>query len=237
MIISDKHKYLFIELPRTGTSSISRELIENYNGRPILHKHATYKEFLKKADLEQRRYRTFSCIRNPIDRMVSFYVKCKTGFYDNRFQPNHKKNLYDRLFLIPRVRFIKETDAEFDEFLIRFHNLPYIDWSILDHDHFNHIIRFENLNEDFQNVIRSIGLNVVRNLPQTNVTLEKGEFTTYLNPQKARLYIKIFGPAMHIMGYKFPEFIENQSIPSRVWIKFHLIRTMKKIYWINRPYF
>ena len=49
MVISHRHRYLFVELPRTGSTAIHRELIELYDGTAILQKHATYEDFLRGA--------------------------------------------------------------------------------------------------------------------------------------------------------------------------------------------
>ena len=38
MIISHRHRYVFVKLPRTGSSAVRRELRELYDGVPILHK-------------------------------------------------------------------------------------------------------------------------------------------------------------------------------------------------------
>ena len=49
MIISHKHKYVFIELPMTGSTAINNELRENYDGIYVLKKHSSYRDFLKDA--------------------------------------------------------------------------------------------------------------------------------------------------------------------------------------------
>lgn len=231
MVISDKYKFLFVELPRTGTTAISKELIENYEGKEILSKHSTYKEFLKIASAEQKNYRVFSCIRNPIDRTVSFYVKCAKGFYDNRFREGYKKRLYDKYYLIPRVKFIKDNKASFDQYLRKFHKWPYTDWSVLDHDKFDHIIRFENLNADFKKVLSKLGIKTVRDLPIQNITTDKKSFELYLNPENSELYIKVFGPALKNLGYPMPIKLRDEKIPNSVFVKYKIIKTLKCLYW------
>jgi len=49
MIISHEHRYVYIEVPHTGTSSIRRVLIEHYGGEPFLRRHANYTEFRQVA--------------------------------------------------------------------------------------------------------------------------------------------------------------------------------------------
>jgi hypothetical protein len=71
MIISHKHKFLFVELPLTASTAISRELRANYGGEKILFKHATYQDFLRVANTHEREYFVFSGLRNPLDKAVS----------------------------------------------------------------------------------------------------------------------------------------------------------------------
>jgi hypothetical protein len=230
MIISDRYRYLFVELPRTGTTAISKELVENYEGKPILHKHATYSQFLKSASEDQSKYFVFSCIRNPIDRIVSFYVKCAQGFYDYKFE-KQKLRLYEKYYLIPRVKFIQDRKTSFDEYLKTYHKWPYVDWSVLDHHKFNCTIKFENLNEDFKEVLNELGVAVKRDLPKTNVTTNKRKFEDYLTPESSELYAKIFGPAMCLTGYKMPFDLTKNDIPQKTWMKYYIIRTLKSFYW------
>tara|TARA_R110002124_G_scaffold175649_1_gene343464 strand:- start:41 stop:211 length:171 start_codon:yes stop_codon:yes gene_type:complete len=56
MIISHKYKYLFVEVPHTGSTSISEELVANYDGHPILKKHSQYIDFLRQASKEEKDY-------------------------------------------------------------------------------------------------------------------------------------------------------------------------------------
>ncbi|MFN3939913.1 MAG: hypothetical protein ACK4IY_04960, partial [Chitinophagales bacterium] len=61
MIISDKHKYVFVELPQTASSAIAKELVAMYDGKEILFKHALYRtDFLKFANEAQKKYRVIS---------------------------------------------------------------------------------------------------------------------------------------------------------------------------------
>lgn len=73
VIISDRHRYLFVELPRTGSTAVHRELKARYDGTPILTKHATYRDFLKVATENQKRYFVFSSVRNPLDDAVPLH--------------------------------------------------------------------------------------------------------------------------------------------------------------------
>ena len=75
MIISHKHRYLFIAVPRTGSNTISEELCEMYDGEPILEYHSNYFEFAQQCSKEEKNYFVFCSVRNPLDDAASLYMK------------------------------------------------------------------------------------------------------------------------------------------------------------------
>ena len=54
MIISHAHRYVFVEVPRTGSRAVATELREHYDGHEILRTHATYSDFLRQATDDER---------------------------------------------------------------------------------------------------------------------------------------------------------------------------------------
>jgi hypothetical protein len=90
LIISHQHRYLFVELPRTGSTAIRHELRELYDGTPILHKHSTYDEFRRQASVAELQYFVFSTVRNPLDDAVSRYFKLKT---DHNLRFSNRPNI------------------------------------------------------------------------------------------------------------------------------------------------
>ena len=204
MIISHKHKYLFVELPMTGSTAISRELCEQYDGVSIMHKHSTYYDFLKTANDEERKYFVFAGMRHPLDQVVSHYFKYKTDHRSQFTNPNylnrHKQNFLHRIAFgyqhMRRFTFTKENDADFASFFLKFYKIPYDNWSSMAHSQFDYIIRFENLSEDFSKVIELIGLPLKRTLPKKNKTAQKSEdfFEYYNTPELQERAMQVFGP-------------------------------------------
>jgi hypothetical protein len=207
MIISHRHRYVFVELPRTGSSAVRRELRELYDGVPILHKHSTYDEFRRQASEEERGYFVFSAIRNPLDDAVSRYFKLKT---DHRQQFSDSKRTKNRRLLNTVVdarmyRFLSTTDADFSTFFLHFYRLPYDTWASLDHRDMDYVMRFERLADDFEATLRRIGIEPVRPLPQHNVTGgRERSFADYYTPEARRRALRVFGPYMRRWGYEFP---------------------------------
>lgn len=234
MIISHKHKYLFVELPRTGTTAIHDELIKNYDGEEILLKHATYRDFLKVASEEEKNYFVFSCIRNPMDRVVSLFLKLQnpTGQF-NKTQYRRSKTISAIVFN-KRIRYIQKYNPSFANYFKKFYHLPYDDWSSLDHHRFDFILRFENLNNDFQTLLKKIGLKKVRDLPTINKTASKKVYVDYFTPDIQKKACKIFGPFMQKFEYEFPSDWITCHLNQWDYLKYKFWSNVLKIYWTSK---
>ena len=53
MIISHKYRFVFVGLPFSASSAISKELNLMYEGKARLSKHSLYQDFLKDAEAEE----------------------------------------------------------------------------------------------------------------------------------------------------------------------------------------
>ena len=234
MVISHLHRYLYVEVPRTGSSAISRELRENYGGEQILRKHATYRDFLRQATEDERTYFTFSGVRNPLDVAVTRYVHLRENAKEHFTDPHHvrvRNSLASRLER--RIyAWVQETGADFPTFLRRWYVLPWDTWTSLDHKRMDMVIRFESLADDFADAIRRIGLEPVRPLPVVNATPGKDrDFAGYYTPDAQKRAVWVFGPYMEEWGYAFPGEWGNVRVPwwSRLLVRG--VRFVRGVYW------
>lgn len=234
MVISHEHKYLFIELPRTGSTAISRELCQYYGGKRILRKHATYHDFLKQASPEERQYFVFSGIRNPLDDIVSHYFKLKTNHREFYTDPNAKKKFRLAEMLDKRLfNQIQKHNLSFEEFFLKFYVFPYNNWASSARKHYDYIIRFENISQDFAKVISLLGLDLARPLPARNSTSDRERsFASYYTPRAIAHARRIFGPFMKEWGYEFPPEWGSMELSRWNEIEFQLTTTFRQIYWI-----
>ena len=234
MIIGHEHKYLFVELPRTGSTAISRELCQQYGGERILRKHSTYFDFLKVAEPEEREYFVFSTIRNPLDDAVSRYYKLRTN-HNRRF--TDPKKVQNRTNLAERIestlfRFVRENDVDFDAFFRRSYVLPYNNWATISRDHYDYIIRFENLQDDFDHVLRLIGIEPKRRLPERNPTAKrKRDYAMYYSDETIPRAKRIFGPFMQIWDYEFPPEWGDASVSWWNRLAFDFVNIFRRVYW------
>jgi hypothetical protein len=246
MIVSHQRRYVFIELPLTGSTAIAKELVECYGGESFLKKHSTYQDFERAMGPKAKNYFVFSGIRNPLDQVVSHYMKLQTdhkGRYsrlENGTRPGERGLHFSVLRWVQRRRyqFVNGDKQDFRNFLFRFYRLPYSNWSIVSHKQFNSVIRFEALTEDFERTLKAIGIEPVRPLPVRNRTKDKEDWTTYYHdPAVRRHAIRVFGPFMREWGYPFPADWEVQkSTEMAGQTLYSVLNVFRGFYWRHLRY-
>lgn len=235
MIISHKHRYVFVEFPRTGTTAVSKELCQNYDGARILNKHSTYQEFLKAASPEEKKYFVFTSIRNPLDDAVSHYFKLRTDHRErytaNRMKVRNRKRLAERLDVY-LYSYIQRENMDFPTFFRRFYVIPYNNWSTMSLKRYDYIMRFESLQEDFASVLSALGIEPIRPLPHRNVTGQrKKEYWMYYTPEIIPRARRIFGPFMKRWNYEFPKQWGEQPVTLWNELEFEFFTLWRRLYW------
>jgi len=135
-IFIPEHKTLFIHIPKTAGTSISNWINNNFISKEIQSKHTQ----ISKISLENF---SFACVRNPYDRLISWYnFRLAKAYRDNNIPGNREFMLY-----------CQENDG-FETFVNDSNKTPgllnSIWWtqkSFIDHN--TVILKFENLDEDF----------------------------------------------------------------------------------------
>jgi hypothetical protein len=187
VVISHDYRYVFIEIPNTGSWSIRQELCLHYGGEPILHKHASYPEFQRGAGNQAQSYFVFATIRHPLDEVVSRYFKLKTDkggvFSDQSSVQDLRTDYVDH----EKYQFLQETGASFAEYFRAFHHRPYSNMIDLSRLYLDYVIRFERLQEGYAEVLGTLGLQQVRLVPQVNRTrLRRCAWQDYLRRISSR---------------------------------------------------
>jgi hypothetical protein len=198
MIISHAHRYIFLETPRTGSSAIHAELVQHYDGEPILHKHANYWE-LPKA-IRDLGYFVFAGVRNPLDDAASLYQKLLSDHHDytNPASIRINKRLR-RLF-----RAVHRPGATFLTYLSAAYPHPHCSRISANKKYCNGFIRFENLQQDFASILRAVGLAKKRDIPVKNSTSGKRHYSEYYGFADEAQIARTFGPFMIEWNYAQP---------------------------------
>ena len=218
-MISDKHKYVFVHVPKCGGSSIELNLlareniyINNFikNGFSKLTPWQKKKYNLGREDMgvasqhlkinqyepqKAKNYFTFSFVRNPWDRMVSEY------FYIKKSRGTHCEN-----------EFFSKTFPSFRSFVINnglqcawpSHRFQQIDFVLnpMTNQMVDFIGRFENLNRDFRYVCQRIGFKKFTRLKQRNPTCHK-KYRHYYDTETKNIIAHKFRRDIEYFKYTF----------------------------------
>lgn len=242
MVISDTHRFVFVNLPQTASTAISRELVGQYDAREFCFKHALWRtDFRKAANAEQLGYRVISGLRNPMDITVSTYFKVRSDHEQRYSQAGANKIQHGFLRKHLMYRWNRRSHAEivgrnlsFSQWFLRNHKVPYASWAILDHHRFDKVIRYEHLQADFADALRILGVEQKRPLPVGNKTAKEGRhFTAYFDTDEARRHAKfIFGPYMEQFGYSFPEDWDHLQVPRSAFVAYRGLNLARKFFWL-----
>lgn len=176
MVISRENRYIFIAVPKTGTTSIEKLLTKydpsarrfgiTIDGKEYSFKgHGTALHIKKELGDQYSNFRTFGFVRNPYSRLVSSYYFYKKG--GKQSEERRKTKV---------IRELKIQSAKLVPFKLWTLMYPYKSNREYFVDENNNIIvdyigTFENLLEDLTKIFSSINLDIpINELSHTNKT-------------------------------------------------------------------
>jgi len=207
MVISDVNRYVFVEVPQTASSALAAELVENYAGRRIFRKHTDYMEFYRTATTAERNYRVLATVRNPLDIVVSKFIKARDD-HRNSYGSNTGRAAPWGYRFRPEARefaFLAKHGADFEKYARKFYPRVYNGRACLLPEH-AHVLRYERLAAEFPAWLESMGLGLVRPLPHKHATEGRGrDFSEWYQGDLRTHAVRVFEPYMRHWGYQFPE--------------------------------
>jgi len=233
MIISHKHKYIFIGLPFSGSSAISKELIEHYDGELLMAKHTNINHLLKSKNINIQDYFVFAVYRDPIDILNTAYSKFvnnSKGVFTNKkfFLENggHVSIRKRRLF-----KKIQEEHLTFYQFIsTSLKNIPYDNVFSLNEPYLNYVINFENLSENFKYALSHIEIKPKRDLPVYNKTSKKLEHSYNSMDKIPILIVPYLKRNMPLFSYSHNDSINEFMLR----ILFHILHPLRKYLWLKK---
>ena len=237
MIISHKYKFLFIGLPFSASSAISKELHLNYNGEPFLRKHSMYYEFKNLATQDELNYFVFAVLRNPMEIAITVYEKMKANAKGNFTNP--ELFLENGGYITKKQRnkfnFIKDNNSTFQEYFIKFHQKPYDNLSSLTIKNCDFVIKYETIARDYQLALIKAGVSNPKPLPVANKTVgKKNDLLEYYTNDIKEISIAVFGPFLEKYNYSFPKEWGEVKIPLKSKLEFLILGFLRKL---NQKYF
>ena len=200
-MISLHKRFLFVHVPKTAGNSI-QSVLRDYSEDQLValrkeqdgierfglrnpscknKKHSTLSEYHDALGDEQfRNLYKFTCVRNPWDRMVSYYFTPT----QNPEEWNRKKfrGIISKAVSMPD--YLRLDDGEEDPF-----------------DNVNYIMRFESLADDFRAVCKAIGISP-STLPQYNRS-SRDHYSKYYDDEIRELVRTRFAAEIERFNYTF----------------------------------
>ncbi len=203
IVLSTRHRFLFIHVPKTGGNSIQSVLlpysddqiallaphhdgIERFEIRSStlsIHKHSTLLEY--ENQLEPSEFSSLIKVcgaRNPWDRCVSHFFSPHRGPIS--WNPSDFTTFIESAVL-PLSHYIKTRPGGDNAF-----------------ENIDYFIRFEHIKEDFQGFCASTGLYRL-DLPHLNRSSRRDYRSYYQSEEAVRLVQKKFQDEIEYFGYKF----------------------------------
>ena len=202
-MISFQKSFLFVHIPKTAGNSIQSALrdysedqlvalrkeqdgIERFglrNPKYKIRKHSTLREYRDTLGDEQfRKLYRFACVRNPWDRMVSYY-----------FTPTQSAESWDR----EKFHGIISNAISVGDYL-RLNQNEKNPFANVDY-----IMRFENLANDFRTVCNQLDISPVT-LPQYNRSMRE-HYSKYYDDELREFVRNRFTEDIERFGYTFEE--------------------------------
>lgn len=189
-----KFGFLFIGVPKTGTTSIQRSL---HNRTDLYHDHYTYFEEYKRHDVELLdSFYQFSIIRNPYDRFVSM------AYQWARDAKKHEKDI-NKICEMIRGKNQEELDKINEMFNPQWHYL----WKEGEGVKIRNIWRFENLNAEYEEFARIYNVysrfKIPTHLLKENVSQSRTlDWRIELNSESIAIINDVYRQDFEIFGYE-----------------------------------
>jgi len=203
LVISFQKQFLFIHIPKTAGNSIQSILrdysedqivalrggqdgIERFglrNPRYKVKKHSTLADYRTAlGEAEFANLYKFTCVRNPWDRMVSYYFTPRQNM-DTWDRKRFRKLISKAVSVADYLRLNKDDEDPFA-------NVDYI-------------MRFEKLADDFRAVCAALDIQATE-LPQYNRSTRE-HYSKYYDNALRKLVRKRFAAEIERFGYTFEE--------------------------------
>ena len=193
MILSHKHRFIFVAIGKTGTTSIESYLRTLPIVKNRAPKHFSLQEIINSYE-NVCDYLKFAFARNPFDRAVSMYFQWKKPHSEYKDKYGTRKMLFDLANKYSFKKFIANTGA----FHFNGHHMvEKINYEI------DFIGRFEKLQEDFNQACDIIGISRCK-LPHLNKTTRK-HYTEYYDDEARQIVAEIFTKDLEVVGYEYGE--------------------------------
>ena len=189
---------LFIHIPKTAGTSINRTLELPRPNRPKFKKHYNISELVQLLPPEVlTRAFVFSVVRNPWDRLVSFYFFRRTVYLNRKSERTPKRDQHFSSF--EHWVYAEQEAGTLGKVNLR----PQWEW-FYDRDDqpvVNFIGRFERIEADFQRLCEQLGLPPIA-LEFHNKSRRPADYRELYNKHLYKLVEEVYWRDIELFGYR-----------------------------------
>lgn len=210
MIITGKYKLGFVHIPKTSGTSLKnwfKNIVKSRNDAEIkeVGYHSTLPEMQLPSD-----YRSVAVIRNPWDRMVSFYEfskYCEKNEFGKNGgailmgEPSKQMDFNEWMLHAHKYYWITTTYDKFNSVRQPFWFTPLTPQTIWLPQDPDILIRYEKLGEGYQKLHNIMQTDA--KIPHIFKTEKHGSYREYYNDQSRELVAKYFALDIDRWGYTF----------------------------------
>ena len=225
MIISRKYKFIFISIPKTGTTSVesslqhlktiplSKEILPHSSERrfgperKLILKHITLKELKKHCIDSLDNYFSFTFVRNPWERELSgYFYRIKMVKYWKQSAIKKSSEWYDVYKKYVNTLSGCDTFSDWVAYEAyrckrlkkpKWNSSTQLSWA----KDVSFIGKFENLQEDFNTICDKIGIPRQK-LPHKNKSQHK-HYTEYYDDETRQIVAEKYAKDIEYFGYEF----------------------------------
>ena len=207
MRISYTHRFVLIRVQRAASTSI-RWAVDPYSDAYDAPTHSKGMELRSDLGEIYDKFITFTFIRNPWDRLVSYYHYWIRKDKDSLHQRVMKsfESFAEYLTHLMQQDYLPIPQDDLAVYKFYYNPLPspdpQIDYVVDNNDKFivDFIGRFENLAEDFCYICNILGLNV--ELPEHNISAHD-DYKSYFNDQQRKYVENLYKRELEVFNYTF----------------------------------
>lgn len=216
MLINKNKKFIFIHVQKTAGVSLERVLQREFPDTTQWHgRHGRVVDGLSEMPIKEwKEYFSFAFVRNPWDRMVSWYAMIKTAQSKLPFSQRFKRNP----FTSELWNYAINNSHNFESFLenctdtvrdlgcnksFAFNQLDYLvdaDGNIA----VDFIGRFESISSDSIHVFKRLDFDLIGGLPRLNQT-KHAHYSKWYNEKSKALIADRFAKDIELFGYQFEQ--------------------------------
>jgi chondroitin 4-sulfotransferase 11 len=216
MLINKHKKFIFIHIQKTAGVSFERVLQQEFPGTTQWHgRHGRVIDGLAEMPIKEwKEYFSFAFVRNPWDRMVSWYAMIKTAQKKLSFFQRVKNNP----FASELWNYAIQNSHDFESFLENCTDTVYdlgcnksFAYNQIDYlvdaggsTAVDFIGRFENISSDSVHVFKRLGFDLIGGLPRLNQS-RHAHYSKWYNEKSKALIADRFAKDIELFGYQFEQ--------------------------------